>query len=189
MLSLYLSMLETPEQKDKLEFLYTTYYSIMVAVARKKVHDLEIAQDIVHDVILKVIRHIDEIDITDPLRTRSYLLTMVKNQAIDHLRHEKVIAADCLDDYAFVLQNDTPLPLELILQKDGYEKLISYIRQLSDTYRSACQLKYLNGMKEHEIAAALNISKKAANSRILRGRNILREMILKGENDGRKTNE
>lgn len=48
---------------------------------------------------------------------------------------------------------------------------------MKEKYASALELKYWHGFTEREIAAFLNISAKAANSRLVRGRVMLRKLL------------
>ena len=52
MLLFYLSLVENDYDKDKLEYIYKKYYSLMLAVAMDKLKSKEAAEDIVHDSIL-----------------------------------------------------------------------------------------------------------------------------------------
>lgn len=177
MLQYYLSLIENEQDKDKLENLYNTYYDLMISVAMKFVHNKEIAMDVVHDVILKVIKHLDDIDESDPFKTKSYLCTIVKNQAIDLIRRNNAFSPENIDDVEYMLEDEAMLPVEQIIREDGYERLVGYIDLLNDTYRTVCQLKYINGMKESEIADTLNLPPKTVNMRIFRGRQLLKKMI------------
>ena len=58
MLLFYLSLIENDYDKDKLEYIYKKYYSLMLAVAIDKLKSKEAAEDIVHDSILRIIKHI-----------------------------------------------------------------------------------------------------------------------------------
>ena len=66
------------------------------------------------------------------------------------------------------------------MTKDGYEQLIRYIGEMSDTYREVCQLRFICGLKEREIAEALGITQKNVTARIARGRRQLIEKIKEG---------
>ena len=68
-------------------------------------------------------------------------------------------------------------PIEYLLQEEGYHFLLSCIEELSDTYRAVCQLKYVVGCREAEIAELLGIPPKTVNVRLFRARQILKEKI------------
>lgn len=57
------------------------------------------------------------------------------------------------------------------------------IRSLPDTYRLVCELKYIHGCKEREIADILNLTVKNVSVRIVRGRKKLIHMLREGENN------
>ena len=63
------------------------------------------------------------------------------------------------------------------MTEDGYQKLIECIHALGDTYREVCDLKFVSGYREREIAEILGISEKNVSVRIFRGRRKLIEML------------
>ena len=71
--------------REALGELYDRYASVAMAVAVRVVSDRELAEDLVHDAYVAVWQKIDRFD---PSRgsLRSWLLTIVRNRAIDRLR-------------------------------------------------------------------------------------------------------
>src|SRR5919106_353428 len=71
--------------REALGALYDRYASVAMAVAVRVVSDPELAEDLVHDAYVAVWQKIDRFD---PSRgsLRSWLLTIVRNRAIDRLR-------------------------------------------------------------------------------------------------------
>ncbi|MBP3442029.1 MAG: hypothetical protein J6L62_04415 [Clostridia bacterium] len=53
------------------------------------------------------------------------------------------------------------------------------IKELDDKYRDICRLKYINNLKEREIALLLNLPPNTVSVRIFRGKQILREELKK----------
>ena len=180
MLSLYLSLLDNDDDKNKLEYLYRKYYALMLAAAYSRIKNRETAEDIVHDSILRIIKHLDKIDIQNEYKTKSFLCTVVIHLSIDRIRHDTAFQEENIDDMEYTLESQEPLPLDYIISEDGYRQLIGYISSLSDTYKTVCQLKYINGLKESQIAEILDLSPKTVNIRIFRARQQLITMIQKG---------
>jgi len=185
LLSLYLSLLENEKDKDKLEHIYNEYYDFMIRAANKYISNIHDNYDIVHDSILKIIKYIDKIDINEPKQAKSYIYLIVKSTALDFLKkhdNKNLSIDEFEEEYDYVLKDEDSEnhPLEYIINKDGYEKLVGYIMKLNDTLRLACELKYIHNLKESEIADILNITPKNAGVRISRGRSELKKMILEG---------
>ena len=180
MLSQYLPLVQTDYDKDKLEYLYTDYYPLMFSVAMKYLQNEEAAKDAVHDSFLKIIRYLDHIDRDNPTKTKTLLCTVVKNRAIDLLRRTTSIPVGDTEDVEAMSGDNTPAPIEYLLSREGYEHLLGYIDELGDTYRSVCRLKYVNGLREAEIADLLNLSPKTVSVRLFRARRILKNKIREG---------
>lgn len=183
MLPLYFTLIND-NNNDKLEYIYKKYYGIMFNTANNFLHDEKSAEDIVHEAILKIIDCLDNIDINNPLTAKSFIYIITKNKALDFLRHKNKLKIENIDDVDYNLEDNILPPLEYIIVKNGYEDIIGYILTLDDIYKDVCQLKYINEMTEAEIAKVLNITVKAVNSRIFRGRQILKKMIAEGDKNG-----
>ena len=86
---LYLSMLDTPEEKDKFTELYEHYQHFCWYIANGILGDVQLAEDAVQDTFLALVRHLDKVEAVESPRTKKFLLTIVKSKAIDILRKEK----------------------------------------------------------------------------------------------------
>ena len=177
MLSQYLSVVDTDYDRDKLEYLYNTYYTLMFSVAVKYLHTEEAAKDAVHDSILKAIRYLHLIDKENPAKTKTLLCTIVKNRCIDLLRRAEAVPRSDVEELFAEGEDSAATPIEYLLQEEGYRFLLSCIEELGDTYRAVCQLKYVVGCKEAEIADLLGISPKTVNVRLFRARRMLKNKI------------
>ena len=182
MLPFYLSLVETDYDKDKLECIYRKYYSLMLAVAIDKLKSKEAAEDVVHDAVLRIIKHLDKIDMQNDYKTKSFVCTIVTHLAIDVIRHKSHFQAENIDEVEYMLDSKEPLPIDCIISEDGYQTLVGYILSLDDTYKTVCQLKYINGLKESQIADLLDLPPKTVNVRIFRARQKLIKMIKEGLN-------
>ncbi|MCM1544818.1 MAG: sigma-70 family RNA polymerase sigma factor [Ruminococcus sp.] len=183
MLLFYLSLVDTLSDKEKVEKIYTAYYGLMLHVAEKYLERKSDREDVVHDSMIKIIRNIDKVDVFDEFRAKSFCATVVKHTAIDFLRKKENKAVDF--DEEINLENAQIDPLDIMLVNESYNAIIRAIDNLSDIYKSVCKLKYINGLKEREIAQILDLPVKTVSVRIFRGKQILREAIKRGEDDGR----
>lgn len=177
MISIYLSLVDTQSDKDKVEHIYLKYYSIMSYVTSKYVADKESVADIVHDAMIKIIYNIDKIDIEDEVRTRAFCTTVAKHKAIDFLRKKaqhNVLSDEQLESFEF--SEDV---LDVVINDESYGIILKAIDSLGDIYQSVCRLKYINGLKEREIAEVLDLPLKTVSMRIFRGKQILRDSLIK----------
>ena len=74
--------------------------------------------------------------------------------------------------------------LDIVINEESYEIILKAIDNLSDTYQLVCKLKYINGLKEREIAEVLDLPAKTVSLRIFRGKQILRESLKKEQLHG-----
>ena len=61
----------------------------------------------------------------------------------------------------------------------NYNELVNLFSRLPDTYRAALEMKFLLDYTGKEIARRLGLSESAVNTRISRGRALLKEIIKK----------
>ena len=86
MLTFYISMLETEEQQDKFSYIYQNYVGFMYHVAKEVVKEHYLAEDVVHETFLQLIRIIDKVHIDDELTLRAFLRRVTHNKAVDCVR-------------------------------------------------------------------------------------------------------
>ena len=60
MLMLYMSMLDTQEEKSKFEEIYIQYRKLMFVCAKSILKDDALAEDAVHNAFIKIIRHLQK---------------------------------------------------------------------------------------------------------------------------------
>lgn len=93
-------------------------------------------EDVVQDIFLKVIRIINKIDEINCGKTKGLLVIITRNTALDMVKSKERSTKVDLDDFKPFLEDDIPLPLEQIVNQQGYEKLIQCIGKPSNTYKT-----------------------------------------------------
>lgn len=94
----YMTMLESEREKDKFQRIYQRYYQPMYHVALQILGDAPGAQDCVHDAFLKIISRMDQIPEAEDNRTRSFVLIVVRNTAINLYRERKRKKQSAIED-------------------------------------------------------------------------------------------
>ena len=179
MLSLYLSLIESIEDKDKVTYLYNNFYSYMIYSASKIMNEnTSDVEDVVHDAMISLIDHLSMIDFEDEIKTRNFCGIVARNKAIDHCRKLGTRAVS-MEEFFAVASNDIDDPEAIVINKTAYEIILNAIKDLDDKYRDVCLLKYINDLKEREISDILDIPLKTVNTRIYRGKSLLREALRK----------
>jgi RNA polymerase sigma-70 factor (ECF subfamily) len=132
----------------------------------KRVKDKTVAEDILHDVFLKVQAKIGQLQDTEKITSWIYQIT--KNTIIDHFRKESKTIHACDLDW----ENDAPNFNACV---SGY--LDRLLPTLPDMYREALQLTEIENLSQTELAERLGISYSGAKSRVQRARQMLKEKM------------
>ncbi len=148
--------------------LYRDLHGRLRAFIRSRVRDDQAADDILHDVFLKIHLRIDQLRSSD--RIESWLYSITRNAIADHQKKRV----------------ETDLDVEQLAQDaeagDAYHKLglslQAMIDRLPDTYRDAIRKTELENLSQRELAQTLGISFSGAKSRVQRGREMLKELLL-----------
>ena len=133
---------------QSLGLLYDRYAPLMYSVLQQKLGDSVEAEDIVHDVFLKLFRNRL---IYDPALGKpvAWLLTLARNAAIDKLRkrstHLKYVKIHSVEIEEAAPAHSGPHPDELELLRDC-------IGILSGQQRDTLHLAYFSGLTQQEIA-------------------------------------
>ena len=150
---IYLSMIDSEEDKSKFEIIYSEYRNLMYYVANKILMNSSDAEDIVHQAFLKVIEILDKIEQPVCPQTRSLLVIITERKAIDLYRVRKQRAIIPFDEeYVNVPQCS---------EIDTFEErsaVAAAIAMLPTRYRQLILLKYDNGFSNQDISQMLDMT-------------------------------
>lgn len=161
MLPIYLAMLDSEEEKSKFESLYLTYRKLMFHVANGILNDEGLAEDAVHQAFLKILENFDKVGEISCHKTRSYVVIIVRNAAINMYNSRKRHFAVPIEEAAFCAAEEK---LERTDDLDGLAKAV-------------LKLKYVQEFSNAEIAGMLGISEAAVRKRLKRARRMLEEIL------------
>ena len=179
MFFVYLSALETEEQRDKFEMLYDKYRGLMYYETGHLVSDPELREDAVHETFLHLIKIIDLIRVDNARELTSFICIITRNRTIDYLRRvsrQRSGEQLYLDELADLPASD---PEEIALDGLVLQEAIERVKELSDDYRTPLELK-VQGYKIEEIARFMNVSQQVVKVRIHRAR---KKLIAMGGNE------
>ena len=166
---IYLQMIESENDKVKFEEIYLKYKSLMFYAANKILHNEQDSEDAVHMAFIKIAENIKKIDTADCPKTRSYIVTIVENKAIDiYRRKSRHKEAEYLEEVN-----------GLVVTYDGDNLLTKSILNLPARYREVILLRYYHGYSVREIAALFDISLVAASKLGQRAKKKLKELCEK----------
>ena len=81
-------MLNGQEDKNKFELLYEKYRKLMFYIANNILNDEYLAEDAVHQTFIKI-KNLDKIDDVSCHKTKSFIVIMVRNTAINMYNRRK----------------------------------------------------------------------------------------------------
>ncbi len=175
---LFLTLVQDTVQKDKIIFIYQSQYSRMAYTVGKYLHTREDVEDAVQESMLRLIAVVDSVETDDPVRLKNLCCIVARNVAVNMARRKRKNILP-LEEVFDTADRDTPTPEESAIENDLMSRLMAAIDSMSDIYRDVCRLKYINELKESEIARLLELPPKTVNQRIFRGKQILKNILMK----------
>ncbi len=174
MLSMYLSMVETEEQRGMVERLYIDQKQTMYHTAFAILKNKQDAEDAVHEAFLRIITNIDKLSDIGSEKIKSFVIIVVKNIAIDiyRKRQKNVIADVPEDDDADISEVERK-----VLESSEYDILNKVVVMLPETQRNVLILKYYHDMTTADISAMLGVTASAVRTRICRAERKLAKML------------
>lgn len=167
MLILYLSALETDEEKNKLEQLYINYKNLIYCIAFDYMSELYLVEDAVHNTFLKLANYLDRIDDINSPKTLTFISIVTKNICIDMLRKEKSMKR---------IEFNLDESIDTYCKDSDIKDLLKKINQLPEIYRNVIMLKYFYKMSNQEICDITKVSQTTLKKRIARAKQHLKEV-------------
>nr|WP_312578543.1 sigma-70 family RNA polymerase sigma factor [Sedimentibacter sp.] len=134
--------------------------------------DREEAEDVVQETFIKVFQKVETFREESGLYT--WIYTIALNLSRDRLRKKKDMLT--LED-ELIGDNDVEFRVEMSIDREVLRKEIF---ELNSLYREVLVLFYFEDLSIKEISNLLNEKEGTVKSKLSRGRNILKESLLKG---------
>ena len=163
---IYLQMIETEEDRSKFEKLYDEYKGLMYTTAYRMLEHEQDAEDAVHHAFLKIAENITKVGEAVSGETKSYVMTILENRAIDVLRQRDKHPEVALDE----------VESSIVVDYDGDDTLARCILQLPALQREMIWLKYRHGYSTREAAKLLGTTPTYASKVDQRAKNKLGEL-------------
>ncbi|MCY1720694.1 RNA polymerase sigma factor SigZ [Prolixibacteraceae bacterium Z1-6] len=152
-----------------IESVWNEYYDQLLRFIRKRVPDKATAEDLLQNVFLKMLTHIDSLK--DSTKIKSWLFQITRNAIADHFRKAKKT-----ENIPVVLsEENNELSDDVMEEVESW--VAPFINNLPAKYREALLLSELKGMSQKEMALYLGITYSAAKTRVHRGRLLLKQEL------------
>jgi RNA polymerase sigma-70 factor (ECF subfamily) len=155
-------------KSSQLEALYKQFHKQLKWFILQRVSDEATAEDILHDVFLKVHSHLDSLK--DSAKIESWLYQITRNAIIDFYRTRK--PKEALPEN-IIEETQTESAMERLTPSIQH-----FIEQLPEPYKEAITLTELQGMTQKDLATTLGISISGAKSRVQRARKMLKDLFF-----------
>jgi RNA polymerase sigma-70 factor (ECF subfamily) len=152
---------------DNPEQVYRQYRSELLAFIQQRVGSRELAQDVLHDVFVKILGRGDRL--REPAKITAWLYQITRNAIIDRFRANRIYEE---------------LPQEIAAKSEettAEARLASLLRPMIESlpaiYRDAIILSDLEGLHLKQIAEREGTTVSAVKSRVQRGRRMLEKRL------------
>ena len=173
MLLFYLSLIETNDQRDIFGEIYEKHLDWMLKIAYYYVKNESDAQDVVHDVFMEIIKNDCSIPTQDLDKTKSYLFICIRNRATKLNKSKSKKRTASLDRLFNISAEDNVE--NQVIENDIHSSLLSFIDSLSPKYKDVLTLHLVFDKTAKEISKIMCIPHKTVETRIKRGKKILKE--------------
>ena len=164
-------------QQDRkvFELFYKKYYQQLFALAFRYVGQMEVAEEIVHDLFITVWNKSDQLNVQHSLK--SYLFKAIINSSLNYIKKEKMQTEKRLA-YLAVHDNEFTSDEE---KGAAEEKMLKSLEEALELLPAKCkQVMYLSRfgkLKQQEIAQQMDISLKTVKNHLTYGFQKLREHL------------
>ena len=174
MITIYLSVLENEDDKQIFHNMYSKYNSIVYRVSLKILNSQHDAEDAAHNMWLKVIRNFKKISVLQEHELLPYLIIAAKNCSSDIIAQKKKLSSTSDELLQFYVENRQADPNNI-----SESSVASCISSMPSIYRRVLDLKYIMGMKNREISESLQMNQSTVESRLRRGKQMLKNEIIR----------
>lgn len=145
---IYSQTIELASERSKFETIYLLYRDLLYRAALAILKNPQDAEDAVHSAFVSIAENLGKIGAADNPKTKGYIVTIVRNSAINiYRKKQNHPRSEYLDAVAGVQR-----------QYDGGNDVAKCMLKLPERQRAVIVLKYCHGYSLKEIAAMLDIS-------------------------------
>lgn len=151
--------------------IWTDFHKELKAFILNKIRNSADTDDILQEVFIKIIRNIDKVNQAENLR--HYLYGIVRNTINDYFRNKKQMV-----DNTEIEEKITEEETQSLNTTIAECCIKPFINKLPNNYREALLITEFQDISQKDLAERLNISYSGAKSRVQRGKEKLKELIL-----------
>jgi RNA polymerase sigma-70 factor (ECF subfamily) len=161
------------DSSDALSRIYEKYMSDLFSLANSLLHDLNAAEDVVHDVFVSFVKSADDFKLTGSLK--GYLLTCVANLSRDRVRARKRAPIEM--NKTDMTIPDYKIPSHALISAEELHRLREAITKVPYEQREVVILHLQGGRTFRQIAELQGIAVGTVQSRYRYGLEKLRSLL------------
>jgi len=159
------------------EAIYREYAGRCYALARQIVRDPHLAQDVVHEVFVSVVRAADKFD-ADRGGLLTWLMTITHHRSVDMVRRRQLRTGLDVSDFELSLIEDpTACTEDAAARSEQSAVVCNALKRLAKPEREVLVLSYFGGYSQSEIARHLHVPLGTVKSRARSGMRRLHDDI------------
>ena len=162
------------------DLLVLKYQSRLISTAFKFVKDIQIAEDIAQESLIKSFKSINSFREDSSFYTWVYRITVntAKNFLISKKRKDELLQTDLSEDGSFHVEPvNSDSPQEIYNAAELQEIITITLNQLGEETKTALTLREFEGLSYEQIAEVVDCPVGTVRSRIFRGREVIDDAI------------
>lgn len=181
MILLLIQDIETEVDRDRVLTLYSEHYALMKQKALKNVHDPDIADDLVQEAMIRIIKKIDVLRDLTSAQLLAYAIKSIQNLAIDHFRKQRKESPPLsFEEIEGLISSDEAFPdeaLDNLEKEDIIIELGIALRKLPERDRQVLVCKYIFQYPDKKTAKTLGIKEDSVRMALTRARTKIRNIL------------
>lgn len=170
------------KMNNEIESIWQDFNKELKSFVVSKVGNSSDADDVLQNAFIKIMQNIDKVK--NAKNMRQYLYGIVRNSTIDFIRSKKDLTTDLEEQIEFSIDESKTLNTTIA---DCCVK--PFINKLPDKYKDALLATEFQNVSQKELAERMNLSYSGLKSRVQRGREKLKDLLveccaLKSDNYG-----
>ena len=171
----------TPHVRREIDIIYRMYSKAIKYKALSILKDEALAEDCMHDVILKIAANLECLDEYGSPRAKGFIMTITNNHAIDMYRKRKHEDPKGLSPDGKPIGADHVHDNDIKVGEFGYDATLdSYMKRLDDTDKAIVGMKYDLKLKNKEITVLLGKKVTTIDKRSERIKNKVKGFLMEG---------
>ena len=172
----FTQMLETADERLKIEKIFHTYGNLMFHVANKILNNDHDAEDAVQQAMFAIYQNLEKFSVIKCPQSRSFIVTIVERKAIDLYRAKRRNAVVSFEEESI----NVPA-LSVVDAAAERTDLAKAMAMLPTRYRELLFLKFDNGYSEREIAVMCSMTEANVKKTIQRAKKRLESILNEQE--------